>query len=194
MMKTLYLMRHGETLFNIRHKIQGWCDSPLTDNGIAQARAARKLLEEIPFDHYYSSTAERSCDTLEIVAGKVNYERVKGLKERNFGLFEGESEDLHPRLNGRIDFDGTYPVYYGGETSAQVAHRLRSTLEDIMERPDHNIVLAVSHAGACMGFLSTILDQEQMKTMRMPNCAIIKCSYDDHTFTFEELLIPETGL
>jgi probable phosphoglycerate mutase len=33
-MKDLYLMRHGETLFNIRRKIQGWCDSPLTENGI----------------------------------------------------------------------------------------------------------------------------------------------------------------
>ena len=32
-MKTLYLMRHGQTLFNLQHKIQGWCDSPLTENG-----------------------------------------------------------------------------------------------------------------------------------------------------------------
>lgn len=29
-MKTLYIMRHGQTLFNLQHKIQGWCDSPLT--------------------------------------------------------------------------------------------------------------------------------------------------------------------
>lgn len=29
-MKTLYLMRHGQTLFNLQHKIQGWCDAPLT--------------------------------------------------------------------------------------------------------------------------------------------------------------------
>ena len=33
-------LRHGETLFNLRHKIQGWCDSPLTEEGIAQARRA----------------------------------------------------------------------------------------------------------------------------------------------------------
>lgn len=32
MMKTLYLVRHGQTLFNARHKIQGWCDSPLTSS------------------------------------------------------------------------------------------------------------------------------------------------------------------
>ena len=39
-MKHLYLLRHGETLFNLRHKIQGWCDSPLTEEDIAQARRA----------------------------------------------------------------------------------------------------------------------------------------------------------
>lgn len=41
MTKTLYLMRHGETLFNQLGLIQGWCDSPLTTNGKQQAQAAR---------------------------------------------------------------------------------------------------------------------------------------------------------
>ena len=58
-MKDLYLMRHGETLFNQRRKIQGWCDSPLTKKGIEQAKKARELLKDIHFDHCYSSTAER---------------------------------------------------------------------------------------------------------------------------------------
>ena len=42
MKKTLYLMRHGQTLFNLQHKIQGWCDSPLTELGIKQAKVAEK--------------------------------------------------------------------------------------------------------------------------------------------------------
>lgn len=33
MKKKLYLMRHGETLFNLQSRIQGWCDSPLTEKG-----------------------------------------------------------------------------------------------------------------------------------------------------------------
>ena len=40
MAKTLYLMRHGQTLFNLRHKVQGWCDAPLTDFGVYQAKVA----------------------------------------------------------------------------------------------------------------------------------------------------------
>ena len=47
MVKHLYLMRHGETLFNVRRKIQGWCDSPLTENGVKQAKAVREILKDI---------------------------------------------------------------------------------------------------------------------------------------------------
>ncbi len=56
MKKTLYLMRHGQTLFNLQHKIQGWCDSPLTELGIKQAKVAGKWFKDhdITFDHAYS--------------------------------------------------------------------------------------------------------------------------------------------
>ncbi len=46
-MKALYLMRHGETLFNVHHKNQGWCDSPLTERGHAQARIAGRHFREL---------------------------------------------------------------------------------------------------------------------------------------------------
>ena len=95
MEKTLVLMRHGETLFNAMHKIRGWCDSPLTQRGIEQAKAAGKKLWErgFRFDHAYSSTSERCCDTLELVCD-LPYTRLKGLKENNYGLLEGESDFL----------------------------------------------------------------------------------------------------
>lgn len=68
-MKTLYLMRHGETLFNVHHKNQGWCDSPLTERGHAQARIAGRHFRELGIrpDHFFSSTSERASDTLEDV-------------------------------------------------------------------------------------------------------------------------------
>ena len=51
-MRTIYLVRHGQTLFNVHHKIQGTCDSPLTELGRAQATAVRQyfLKKEIIFD------------------------------------------------------------------------------------------------------------------------------------------------
>ena len=46
MVKTFYLMRHGQTRFNVQGRIQGACDSPLTDEGIEQAKAARRYFEQ----------------------------------------------------------------------------------------------------------------------------------------------------
>ncbi|MGZ7254018.1 phosphoglycerate mutase family protein, partial [Streptococcus pyogenes] len=62
MTKTLYLMRHGQTLFNVQERIQGWCDSPLTKEGEEQAKMARAFFdgEGIQFDRLYSSTSERA--------------------------------------------------------------------------------------------------------------------------------------
>ena len=77
MKKTFYLMRHGQTLFNLRRKIQGASDSPLTDLGIEQAKEAGEYLKDVDFDHYYSSTSERASDTLELAVGSdVPYTRL----------------------------------------------------------------------------------------------------------------------
>lgn len=109
----IYLMRHGQTLFNELHKIQGASDSPLTAKGIRQAEIARDHFknEGITFDVAYSSTSERASDTLEIVYGQdKDYRRLKGLKEGDFGSFEAESEHLNPPLPYGDFFAG-----YGGE-------------------------------------------------------------------------------
>lgn len=99
-MKDLYLMRHGQTFFNQEGLVQGVCDSPLTDLGIEQAKQARAFFEKngIEFGGIYSSTQERASDTLEIVTGRTDYTRLKGVKEWNFGLFEAQPERLQPKL------------------------------------------------------------------------------------------------
>ena len=126
--------------------------------------AARELLKGIPFDHYYSSTSERASDTLEIVTdGQVPYTRLKGLKERGFGLFEGESEDLNPHFDD-FKYDDLFP-HYGGETTEEVRNRLVNTLTEVMNKENHEIVLAVSHAGASMQFFSAFNDQTLFLTL-----------------------------
>lgn len=137
MAKTLYLMRHGQTLFNQLHKIQGWCDSPLTELGIYQAQIAKKYFEEhgITFDHAYSSTSERCCDTLEIVTN-MPYKRTKGLKEVYYGKLEGESEELNKHLKPK-DVE-TFYLQFGGESSNTTQKRMVDILTEIMEKEDHH--------------------------------------------------------
>ena len=191
-MKHFYIMRHGETVFNVRKKIQGWCDSPLTENGINQAKAAYDLIKDIPFDHYYSSTSERCCDTLEYATQfKVPYTRLKGLKERNFGGFEGESEDLNPHFQD-FGYDDLFP-HYGGETFEEVKKRVRSTVEELMNQEDHQIVLACSHSGASYAFYATTSDDQKrmFEIGAFKNGCILHYTYENGVFNFVEVLKPK---
>ena len=188
MVKHLYLMRHGETLFYVFWRIQGWCDSPLTERGIKQAKLAKEYLKGIPFDHYYSSSSERACDTLEIVTdGKVPYTRLKGLKECYFGVFEGQSEDLNPPFD---KYDTVFPIY-GGESGDQLKKRMMDTLTEVMEKEDHQIVLAVSHIGASSNF-ARLVDPTCI-TEKFSNCEALHFTYENGKFAFvEKLKLPKT--
>lgn len=185
MKKTLYLMRHGQTLFNARRKIQGWCDAPLTELGIKQAIIAGEYFKNnnITFDHAYASTSERACDTLEYVCN-MPYKRLKGLKEWNFGTFEGESEDLNPQLPY-----GDFFVKYGGEDEIELRNRIAETLSSIMKNDDHQTVLVVSHGAACSQFIkywshtSTVERKE-----RLHNCCILKFEFENNEFKLIEII------
>ena len=193
MPRTLYLMRHGETLFNLQRKIQGWCDSPLTERGVKQAKAAGRLMRErgLSFTHAYCSTAERCSDTLEIATTEafgapLPYERLKGLRECGFGAFEGKDECLNPKAPF-----GDFFVPYGGESDDQVNERVGSTIAGIMERPGHARVLAVSHAGASIHFFLNCIDHSEVKVDKLSNCMLYVYEYADGTFVCKDFIIPD---
>lgn len=187
MVKTLYLMRHGETMFNVQHKIQGWCDSPLTENGKQQALKAKEYFtsHHIIFDHAYCSTSERCSDTLELITD-MPYTRLKGLKENFYGELEGESERLNKHLTPK-DCE-TFYLQYGGESSNTVKDRMFNTLMTIMEKEDHQSVLAVSHSGACFNFLRAIQDPMEELKKGFGNCCIFVYEYENHQFRLKEVI------
>ncbi|WP_334352413.1 histidine phosphatase family protein [Companilactobacillus sp. HBUAS56257] len=188
MQKTLYLMRHGQTLFNVLEKIQGWCDSPLTPKGIEQAKRAGEYFKknQIHFDAAFCSTAERSSDTLELVTD-MPYTRLKGLREMSFGKFEGEHEYLNPKITDFNKQYGDFFVQYGGESAQQNKDRVRKTITDIMNQ-DNQTVLIVSHAGSIMNFTGQFTDIEKIKDSGFGNCSILKFTYDDDQFHFQDIV------
>lgn len=186
MKKSLYLMRHGETLFNQQKKIQGWCDSPLTSKGQQQALIAKKYFETqgIVFKEAYSSTSERACDTLELVTD-APYTRIKGLKEWNFGTFEAEHEYLNPKLPY-----GDFFAAYGGEKESDFRIRVANTVSDILSQALADPILIVSHGAACRQFMhawehKSLVEQKS----RIGNCCILKFEYDEDEKEFELLEI-----
>ena len=193
MPRQLYLLRHAETLFNRQNKTQGWCDSPLTERGIEQAKIAVRILADrgLSFTHAYSSTSERCCDTLEIATTEaygapLPYERCKGLREFGFGAFEGKDNFLEPGFPR-----GDFYLRYGGESEELVTERMVSTLTDIMERPGHDSVLAVTSGGAARIFLVSQLATAKDKPRFFCNCMAYLYEYDNGVFTCLECIIPD---
>lgn len=183
MARRLYLMRHAETQFNLRNLFQGWCDSSLTRRGRAQARIAGGYFVEqgIALDHAYSSDLRRASETCELVlAGSMPHEQLPGLREWNFGAFEGTCGVGFPVAFPYGDFFGAF----GGETQDEVEARFHDTLAEVMERPGHESVLAVSSGDVCTMFCDRQAPHSPLHLeKRAPNCAIYVYDYEGGTFS-----------
>ena len=103
----LYLIRHGETDWNIVKRLQGATDIPLNENGEALARETAEGLKEIPFDMVFTSPLKRAYRTAEIVKG--NREIPLIIEERIREICFGDYEGLVSKSEG----------YNGNLTSAQ---------------------------------------------------------------------------
>jgi len=95
---TIDFVRHGQTLFNILNKLQGWSDSPLTPAGIAMADATGDRLQAVSYDHYYASDLKRAVDTANHIIRRNHSNQVAPttsplFREVYFGSFEGSDND-----------------------------------------------------------------------------------------------------
>lgn len=191
-MTTLYLMRHGETRFNVLHRIQGASDSPLTARGVEQAMQAKAYMIEhdMQFDVAVCSTQERAIDTLELITD-LPYQRLKGIKEWDFGVFEGESEALNPKHPDTATYEDFFAEHgYGGERMIAVQARMVATLTDVMKRANGQNVLAVSHGGASYAFLLHCMPWAELRAvMYHGNCAIHVLQFDGN-FHFKRSINP----
>lgn len=64
---TLYIVRHGKTMFNTIHRTQGWSDTPLTKEGEQVIHFLGKGLQHIDFKQAYSSDSGRAIQTATII-------------------------------------------------------------------------------------------------------------------------------
>ena len=114
----IYLVRHGQTDWNLRGIAQGQTDVPLNETGIAQAQALRDKVRGIDFGVCYSSPLKRAAETATIIAGhrcEIRYDDL--LKERGFGEFEGrpgaEMREKAPNIGDfkiNTNYGGIEPV------------------------------------------------------------------------------------
>jgi broad specificity phosphatase PhoE len=122
----LWLVRHGETLWNREGKLLGWTDLPLTPEGEVQARALKGLLPPLPA---YSSDLVRALRTAELAG--FHPEATWALREIHFGALEGAPwEALEPAYKeALLRFQGFHPP--GGESLEDFQERIFRFLEGL---------------------------------------------------------------
>ena len=81
----IYLVRHGETDWNIKRRTQGVQNIPLTVNGLNQAEDLSKRLKNEPITKIYTSTLKRALNTAMVIGNKrgLNPEKRQELQEIN---------------------------------------------------------------------------------------------------------------
>ena len=109
---SLYLVRHGRTVYNTQNRVQGWCDSPLTTEGRRSVRVTAEHLRGRAFAAAYSSPSGRTMETArEILALHPGTPLTSDgdLREFGFGEFEaGPEAQLFAQIDAPTLFDGIF--------------------------------------------------------------------------------------
>ncbi len=86
----VFLVRHGQTKWNVENRLQGCVDIPLNSTGIKQAHILANNIEDLNYDLIISSPLGRALETAKIINKKsAPLITDPSLKERNFGFLEG---------------------------------------------------------------------------------------------------------
>ena len=150
-MKTIILVRHGQSETNVRKVFTGQLNAPLTDAGREQAKRMAQYLGKFSVDKIYASSLDRAVETAQAIASSQNcsLETCDDLMEIYSGLWQGLSFD---------EIAEKYPENYqvwknniglatpdGGETCKQLYHRTTAFMERILKEPEETVCL-VCHA------------------------------------------------
>lgn len=157
----LYLVRHGQTDWNVQKRAQGHTDIPLDAVGIEQARRTGQAFLEISVKRLLTSDLKRASQTAHEIAQatRVNAEVTPRLRERGFGEWEGQPfAEIGIRFGFEADMKGvsrndiTPP---GGESFVEVWSRIRSVVDEVLAAKVDTAIVA--HGGTCSLLLAMFL-------------------------------------
>ena len=156
----LFLIRHGQTSWNVEGRYQGDKDIDLNGVGIKQAKLAAKYLSRINFSNIYCSSLKRTIDTANIISKGRNLQIIvrENLKEMNFGKWEGlKFHQINEEFNDDYqkwlkDPYNTPPT--GGESFKKLKDRSIAEIDSIVsENKDGSSIAVVTHGGVILSLL-----------------------------------------
>ena len=197
---TFYIVRHGETEWNVAGKLQGHHDSPLTEAGIRQAMERSGTFKNMKFADAFSSDIFRAQRTAEIISAdhQLVVKTSQLLRERSFGTYEGweyqqfqdelkEALELRESLSEEEQF--AQHLAPEVESDAEIAERMIQFLrETAVAYPGKN-VLVVSHGGIIKATLQKIgaLEHSHPSAARIQNLGYAVIDSDGVDFFVREL-------
>lgn len=191
---TIYLVRHGETFWNVAHKIQGHTDIDLTKNGEEQAKTLGEMFSNIHFDGVFSSDLLRAKRTAEIIKKERKLAVITSvlLRERKFGPLEGkylkDLDEFNKTLHGLTDAEIVgYKSHQDIESYEEILTRFLQLLREVAIGNPGKTVLMVTHGGVMQAFLAHIgFYRFQDLPRHIGNTAYIKIATDGLEFTIKE--------
>lgn len=188
MANTFYIVRHGQTNWNILGKTQGHGNSDLTEQGIVQARELAEDITKYPIDYIYSSDLGRAIQTAEILGEKLNLEvqKTEGLREMGFGVWEGLLIDEIKK-----DYSDIYDIWRNdphlvnipkGETLQVIKERVDNFIEEINKKHENKHIIFVTHSITLRVMLLSFLGSgmENIYKIKQDNTALNRVEYRDY--------------
>jgi broad specificity phosphatase PhoE len=192
----ILLIRHGETRYNIEHRIYGHAQIDLTTRGHTQAAAVGERLKGTPISAIYSSDLIRAYQTAQSIAGhhRLTVQADARFREVDVGEWEHLTEaDVAARYADEYAHFRLYPGeahYVGGESFVDVQRRAWSALTSCIRNHQQNdIVCIVCHAGTISAIVCAVLQVNinHHPRLRIDNCAITRLMTSEDGFALATL-------
>lgn len=170
MSKTVYILRHGETDYNLKGIVQGsGVNSSLNDTGRTQAAAFYEKYGELPFELVVTSRLKRTYETVKgFIDDGLTWVEKAEINEMSWGIHEGKTASpemiasYQEMKEGWIQGDYSRHIE-GGESAAELGERLAKFIEWLRRRPEQ-LILVCSH-GRAMCALVTLMQGEPLSEM-----------------------------
>jgi len=192
--KKIYIVRHGQTDFNLQNIVQGsGIDSSLNDTGRAQAKAFFQMYQSVPFDKVYTSALRRTRESVQLFLDLgIPTESLAGLNEISWGVNEGckitpEENEYYHHMLAEWQKGNTSLRIEGGESPEDVTERLQPAVDYILSQETEKTVLICMH-GRAIRILLCMLLKVPLKSMdhfEHENLCLYRLDYDGSVFTME---------
>ena len=193
--KKIYLIRHGQTDFNLRNIVQGsGVDSSLNATGRAQAQAFFDNYKDIPFTKVYTSALVRSQESVKSFLDLgLPHEAFAGLNEISWGTKEGhpitpEEDEYYHYMLKQWQLGNTSMKIEKGESPEDVVARMKPVMEYILSKENENPILICMHGRSIRILLCYLLKLElkNMDSFEHRNLGLYLLDYTNSTFTIEK--------